>query len=204
MRILLLIITFLTFFSCNKSNDDSKKIVYLDNQHDIINFNYKFKNSIASELNSLALKKVEENNNFEAKKLFEKAYKIENDNVVLINNLALVNVRLNQKNNVEELYKKAFLVDSNYIGSYINYGDFLNIHSRFDEANKILLKGLDKNPTNQQKTSLYFNLSLIMGKQKQYEFALEYAHYALDNSQNENQKKEINYLIEFIKRKMQK
>ncbi len=204
MRILLLLITFFTFFSCNKSNDNSKKIIYLNNQHDIINYNYKFKNSIASKLNSLALKKVEENNNIEAKRLFEKAYKIENDNVVLINNLAIANDKLNQKNKAEELYKKAFLVDSNYIGNYINYGNFLNIYSRFDEANKILLKGLDKNPTNQQKTSLYFNLSLIMGKQKQYEFALEYAHYALDNSQNEDQKKKISNLIEFIERKMQK
>lgn len=127
------------------------------------------------------MKEAQMENFSESKILFEKANMMEKDNVIIINGLANSENVLGEVAKAESLYQKSLKIDSSFVPTYVNYGNLLNEQKRFEESEEILLKGLSKNPTNDAKIGLYFNLALIMKKQNQCLLARQYAEKALDN-----------------------
>ena len=150
----------------------------------VMSFNYSdldISDDKAKNLFIEGMKEAQMENFSESKIFFEKANMIEKDNVIIINGLANSENILGEVAKAESLFQKSLKIDSSFVPTYVNYGNLLNEQKRFEESEEILLKGLSKNPTNDAKIGLYFNLALIMKKQNQCLLARQYAEKALDN-----------------------
>ncbi|MCB0460990.1 MAG: hypothetical protein KDC74_13385 [Flavobacteriaceae bacterium] len=190
---LLLIIPIFFFFACNNVQNNNK---YLAPQKSvIINENVLIKNSEAKELYEKGIELFEKSDYSNAFESFNKANQIEPNNVIILNALANLHNQFGNKSDAENLYKKAITLDSSYVISYVNYGKLLIQNKSFNEANEILIKGLNEKPSNSEKASLYFNLMVTMVNTGECEKAKEYGRLAENNAEITEQKEDILYWI---------
>ncbi len=170
-----------------------------DKTNAIMNFNYDNLNISNNEAKKLCIKgmnKAQMKNFEEAKIALEKANEIEQSNVIIMNALAnTVNI-LGETEKAENLYKNSLKTDESFMPTYGNYGNLLNEQRRFDESEKILLEGLKREPIKSHKVGLYFNLSLIMKKQKQSKTAKQYAELSIENCEIDDARREE--IIDFM------
>jgi len=188
MKKIILIFYLLIIVSCKNEKTDA-----------IMNFNYdnlNISNNEAKKLCIEGMNKAQMKNFEEAKIILEKANEIEQNNVIIMNALAnTVNI-LGETEKAENLYKNSLKNDESFMPTYGNYGNLLNEQKRFDESEKILLEGLKREPIKSYKVGLYFNLSLIMKKQKQCKTAKQYAELSLENCEIDDARRED--IIDFM------
>jgi len=182
---LYLLIFTLILQSCKKN---SNEVIYeIDKKKIIAHGNEKYiKNVEALELYETGLTYVENKDLIKAKEYFSEANEIEKNNVIILNSLALVESDLgNNQKSIEMLYKN-ISIDSTIINTYLNLGQNLMLEKKYNEANKILLLGLNKQQGSNlhQKSILFINLAVSFNNLGKCNEGLKYAKEALKISQN--------------------
>ena len=166
---------FILFLSCNVNRKDMPAP---KSKNDFVHKKLVIKDSIANDYYSQALKAVKRDNYIDAKIYLTKAYKIENDNPIIINALANVSYGLREHSRAEALYLHAISIDSNYMLSYISYGNYLRKTHQSEKANRILLMAIKVKPDDYYKALIYQDLALINVDLKKCGDAKDYANKA--------------------------
>jgi tetratricopeptide (TPR) repeat protein len=196
MKLISFFILLIFFTSCQESKN---KNIFKSKEHETIIYeNILISNLEAKRLFQDGLNAIENNKYDEAYNFFLKAEKKEPNNVIILNGLGNIESLKGKKDKAEEKYKRSISLDNTYVISYVNYGKLLNQKKQFSEAIKILQEGLKQNPSNEEKTALYYNLTFTMVEIGECQKAKEYAILAKSNSEFEEQRNEISKMIEGI------
>ena len=135
----------------------------------------------------------------DAKKCFSKANEIEENNPIILNGLANVINKLGDSLQAETLYIRSIAIDSNYIISYVNYGNYLRQRHQLEKAKNILLQGFKFNPNDQEKTGLYYNLASVNLNMDKCDEAQECATKAQSSTPNQAEKEDLKRFVQEIK-----
>ncbi len=188
------------FLACKGQTDNSKDNPSLSKMRNVIvNDNLLIKDTIAKNYFMQGLDAISFDNFTDAKKYFLKANEIEKNSPIILNGLANIINKLGDSLEAETLYLRSISIDSNYIISYVNYGNYLRQQHRLEKAKNILLQGFRFNPSDQEKTGLYYNLALVNLNLNNCDEAIECANKAKSSTPNQTEKESLTSFVQEIK-----
>lgn len=187
------------FFSCKGQTDKSKDDASISKIKNVVVYdNLVIKDTTAKNYFIQGVNAINFDGYADAKKYFLKANEIEENNPIILNGLANVINKLGDSLQAETLYLRSISIDSNYIISYVNYGNYLRQRHQLEKAKSVLLQGLKFNPSDQEKTGLYYNLALVNLNMDKCGEAQEFANKAQSSTPNQTEKEELKRFVQEI------
>ena len=187
------------FFACKGQTDNTKDNPSLSKMRNVIvNDNLLIRDTVAKNYFMKGLDAINFDGFADAKKYFLKANEIEKNNPIILNGLANVINKLGDSLEAETLYLQAISIDSNYIISYVNYGNLLRQRHQLEKAKRILLQGFRFNPSDHEKTGLYYNLAMVNLNLHKCKEAIDCANKAKSYSPDQTEKESLSGFVQEI------
>lgn len=164
-KILFFGVILFTTISCNRNRRDGDIVNTVTDVH--------LPNKIAENDFNKGLYWVQRENYAAAERLFLKADRENPNTPVILNAIGNCLDRLGNRSKGFVYFHKAMQIDSSFVRTYINYGASLNNERRFDDAERILRLGLQRQRISSfDKGNLYCNLAYSYDNRNQHELAL--------------------------------